>query len=403
MRLSDGSHLTYCGNVHPAQSLGDVRKNVEAHVAEVKARVSPKAPFGVGLWLPSEAVAALATREARWDFAAWLRALGLYAFTFNAFPYGAFHGEAVKEKVYEPDWRDPRRLRYSLAVAELLAELLPDGVDGSVSTVPGAFRRAVHGQGDVRVIAEALLATALQLHRVRERTGKRITLALEPEPFGMLETIDEAVTFFERELRSERAIARVAELSGLSRARAAQVVAEHLGLCLDACHAAVEFEDPLDALDRLWAAQIPVAKLQLSSALRIESVGAETAALLRPYLDPVYLHQVVERRGSRLTRYLDLPDALAALAQRCGEPDPCEWRVHFHVPVFLEHMRGVGSTQAFLRELIAAQRSRPFTRHLEVETYTWAVLPPEVADMPLADGIARELAFALAELGLEAA
>jgi hypothetical protein len=169
-------------------------------------------------------------------------------------------------------------------------------------------------------------------------------------------------------------------------------------VCLDACHAAVEFEQARDVVDKLRGAAIRVAKIQLSSGLRIAEVDARTPQTLAPYLDPVYLHQVVQSRAGELTRYLDLPDALDALREDPGGAAR-EWRIHFHVPIFIERLQHMESTQAFLRELLALQRAQPISEHLEVETYTWDVLPDEARPSTLSEAIARELRFCMAQLG----
>jgi sugar phosphate isomerase/epimerase len=398
MRLSSGAHLTYCTNVHAGERWDEVRRNLLEHVTAVKAKVCPNRPFGVGLWLSADAVRSLGDLEARAELKRLLAEHDLYVFTLNGFPYGAFHGQRIKQRVYQPDWRDPLRLQYSNALSELLADLLPDGVDGSVSTLPGGFGPALVAEPDRQAVADNLLRHAAQLAALHAQTGKRVTLALEPEPFCMLETIDDAVTFFARYLHSDRAVHRLAELTGATPAGAAALMAQHLGVCLDACHAAVQFESASEIVARLRAAAIPVAKLQLSSGLRLPHVDAAARHALLPYLDEVYLHQVVERRGDTLTRYLDLPDALKS-AQASETTPPPEWRIHFHVPVFMESMRSFNSTQSFLRELLALQHADPISTHLEVETYTWDVLPDEARPVGLCEAVARELRFCLGELG----
>jgi sugar phosphate isomerase/epimerase len=396
MRVAGDCHLTYCTNVHAGESLAEVERNLRVYVAEVKQRVCPDAPFGVGLWLAAKAAEELRAPDALARLRALLDELGLYAFTFNGFPYGAFHGRAVKTAVYEPDWRDPRRLAYSNTLAELLAELLPAGVDGSISTVPCAFKPNVRGEQDEARIADQLLQHAAHLHALRRDRGKMIALALEPEPSCLLETTDDAVTFFARYLHGQDAIQRLSQLTGEPAAEAEAIARRHLGLCLDACHAAVEYERAADAVARLNAAGIALAKIQLSAGIRIARATAENVRALEPFLDPVYLHHVVARRGAALERYVDLPDAHAALASApLGEP--AEWRVHYHVPVFLSQLRDFDSTQPFLRELLALQRAQRLSAHLEVETYTWDVLP-SAYQQPLAAGLARELQFCLAEL-----
>lgn len=411
MQIGGGTHLTYCTNVHPGERWPEVRDNLARHVSAVRRLVCPDRPFGTGLWISSRALAELEEPGARAELVELLERHGLYVFTLNGFPYGAFHGRVIKERVYQPDWREDSRKKYSDGLATLLAQLLPDGVDGSISTLPGAFRPAIRTEDDERAMADRLLAHAAHLHALRERTGKRIALAIEPEPCCHLETIAETVAFFERWLQSERALARLAQLAGVSTGDAAAIAERHLGVCLDACHAAVEFEDPTGIVAALRAAAVPIVKIQLSSGLRIEGMNADMRAALLPYLDEVYLHQVVERRGGELTRHLDLPQALAAQARPAAPgsaadaDDAAEWRIHFHVPVFLARMRAFDSTQFFLRELLALQRAQPLSAHLEVETYTWHVLPDEAKTDDLALAIARELHFCMAELGvtLEAA
>ena len=396
MRVHGDCHLTYCTNVHAGESLVEVERNLRAYVAEVKRLVCADQPFGVGLWISARAAEELRADGKLAALRALLEQLGLYVFTLNGFPYGAFHGTAVKTAVYVPDWRDPKRLAYSNALAELLAALLPEGVDGSISTLPCAFKPNVRGEQDEAAIAELLLQHAAYLHALRRSSNRTIALALEPEPCCLLETTDEAVAFFARHLHGRDAIRRLAQLTGEPLAEAEAIARRHLGLCLDACHAAVEHEQAGEVVAKLRAAGIAIAKIQLSAGIRIPRATQSSVRALEPYLDPVYLHQVVARRGHVLERYVDLPDALAAL-EHGTSAEPAEWRVHYHVPIFLAQLRELESTQPFLRELLALQRSEPLSAHLEVETYTWDVLPSALAQ-PLVPGIARELRFCLDEL-----
>jgi hypothetical protein len=394
------AHLTYCTNIHPGETWPEVRAALERHLPAVKRRASPDAPMGVGLRLSAEAAATLA--EAPEDLA-WLRDFlarhDLYAFTVNGFPYGRFHGARVKEEVYQPDWRHPARLAYTNRLADLLAALLPAGqpdLAGSVSTAPGGFRSLAGAPGAVEEVAEALLRHAAHLVAVRERTGRTVALAIEPEPMCLLETVEEAARFFEERLFSRAAVARLAALAGISAPAAEDAVRRHLGLCYDVCHAAVEFEDPAASLARLRRGGIAVAKLQLSSALRVPRVDAAAVERLRPFDEGVYLHQVVERRGDgRLVRHPDLGDAFAAFERdaAAGEDAAREWRVHFHVPVFHDDLGAFATTQSELREVLALQRREAASRHLEVETYTWDVLPPELRRVEVSEAIARELAW----------
>jgi sugar phosphate isomerase/epimerase len=325
----------------------------------------------------------------------FLRASGLYIFTINAFPYGPFHGTRVKEGVYEPDWRAGERLRFTNCVADILALLLPAGMDGSISTVPGAYRTRVKGSADVERMADAMIRHAAHLHAIADRTGKAIALALEPEPSCFIESTAEAVAFFENHLFGEAAVARFRQLSQTSKAQAEAALRRHLALCLDVCHAAVGFEDVRDSLDRLRGAGIRLAKVQLSSALKLEDVQANAEALLSPFDDGIYLHQTVESNGGDLVRYADLSDAFAALRQgRSGG----EWRVHCHVPLFCESYGQLESTQAILADILAVCREREVAPHLEVETYTWGVLPADMRVGDISGDIARELAWVCSQL-----
>ncbi len=350
--------------------------------------------MGVGLRLSAIAAEALDAPTELCTLREFLAREQLYVFTVNGFPYGPFHGERVKEQVYAPDWRTPERLAYTDRLAGLLAALLPDDqpdLTGSVSTVPGAFRASA--SVDAReAIAEALLRHAAYLAALEDRTGRRITLALEPEPMCLMETTAEAVGFFEEFLFTAEAAARFAALSGRAPAAAETLLHRHLGLCLDVCHAAVEFEAPADSLASLRRAEVSVMKLQLSSALAVPHMDAAAAELLRRFDDGVYLHQVVEQGPDGLTRYLDLPEALAAW--HADAAPGREWRVHCHVPVFHDAPLGrFATTQPTLLDMLARQCRDGISPHLEVETYTWDVLPPELRTGGLDAAISRELAW----------
>ncbi|MEE8500295.1 MAG: metabolite traffic protein EboE, partial [Kiloniellales bacterium] len=245
-------------------------------------------------------------------------------------------------------------------------------------------------------IVQNLVEHVGHLVALEARGGKRIILALEPEPCCLLETIAEAIEFFETRLFGAAAVRQLSALSGLDGAAAETALRRHLGVCYDVCHAAVEFEDPRASIAALRAAGIEIAKVQLSSALRIRDLDAAAAQRLRPFDEPVYLHQVVARRGDgTLERFLDLPEALARIEENLGK----EWRIHFHVPIFLERLETFSTTQDFLREILALHRAEPVTEHLEVETYTWDVLPAAQREVAVSAAIARELNWVRERLG----
>ncbi len=401
MNLGAGVHLTYCSNIHPGESWTEVRGNFDRYVVAVRDRLMPEGDFGVGLRLSARAAAELSEPSVLAEFRDFLHRNRMYVFTLNGFPYGNFHGTRVKEDVYLPDWRDPERLRYSDLLANLLAELLPDpspgnpAIEGSVSTVPGAFKPALTGPLDVAIIVEHLLRHVAHLVELRSRTGRLIALALEPEPHCLLETIDEAIVFFERELHGKAAVRRTMELTGLDRAAAVRALHDHLGVCLDLCHAAVEFEHPAGCIRRLGQAGIRVHKMQISAGLRLPTLDADALEALKRFDDPVYLHQVVQQGPGGLSRFADLPAALESLK---GSTAGLEWRVHFHVPIFLDRLAPFASTQSFVRDVLAIHRSRPVSAHLEVETYTWDVLPEPFRSGAVDVAVARELEWVRTEL-----
>lgn len=351
--------LGYCTNIHPGETWAEVRANLETHVAAVKARIAPDAMFPVGLRLSARAAAELEPDAPA--VAAWLAARGMYVYTINGFPYGAFHATRVKEAVYRPDWLEDERLAYTDRLARILAVLLPDGIEGSVSTVPLAYKPRAAG-ATPEALLERIVRHADTLRALSATTGKQIALAIEPEPFCALETIAETVGFFAQLSAADRAV---------------------IGVCFDACHMAVEWEDAAAALAALDAGGIRVVKVQVSAGLEVEAGGGGDRAALARFADDVYLHQVIAADGRR---WVDLPDALAD-----GDAGRAAWRIHFHVPLFREQLGPFRSTQPYLRDLLPRLARRAAPPHLEVETYTWDVLPDEHRREPVDVAIAREL------------
>ncbi len=398
-------HLTYCSNIHPAESWRETHENIRVHAVEVKARSAPGTPFGLGLRLSARAASELlAAPGALAALRAELDDLGMYVFTLNGFPYGAFHGVPVKVDVYRPSFREPERVRYTLQLIEILSALLPQGVPGSISTVPIGFRPEFAAPAAREQAAAHLLDCAAALFHVREAQGADIALALEPEPACALETTEEALAFLNEGLFCASALARFGARIGLAPAPAEQALRQHVGLCFDTCHAAVEFEAPRAAVRAIAAAGVRLAKVQATTGLHVEPLDAAQREALAAFADPVYLHQVVARcraaDGSvQLARFLDLDQALASLA--AAEHRPECWRVHFHVPVFARELTPFANTQDFLREALEQVMADRTCDQIEVETYTWSVLP-ERYRLPLNELIAGELAWVERTLRVEA-
>ena len=376
MRLPHQRHLAYCTNALRGEGWAETFAALRTHLLAVKALVCPAGdPFGLGLRLGNLASGELAADPAARDgFRRWLDENGCYVFTVNGFPYGPFHGTRVKEQVYAPDWTTRERLEYTCRLGGLLAEWLPAGVPGSVSTVPGSFKGFVGV--DEAAMLQNLRACGEEFARTGERTGRELSLALEPEPLCWIENTAETVEFFGR------------LGTGLP-----------VGLCFDACHFAVEHEPLRAALDALTAAGVPVCKLHLSSALKARPTPGARAAL-GAFADAVYLHQVIARseRDGTLTRYRDLDDALAAPA--AGECEGEEWRVHFHVPLYAPPAGALATTGDELLGALDWLADHPGAcPHLEMETYTWEVLPPALHTGRVEEQIAREYAWTRARLG----
>jgi sugar phosphate isomerase/epimerase len=395
-------HLTYCTNIHAADGWSAVADNIRRYAPALKQRRSPDRPFGIGLRLSARDARELLDGQID-DFRAFLDREGLYVALINGFPFGSFHRTAVKADVYAPDWRDEARVAYTLDLVRILAALLPPGLDGGVSTAPLSYKAWMPADDRTgwELVTRNVARVAVELARLRRDRGLTIHLDIEPEPDCCLENTDETLAFFERWLLPSGA-PQVAAALGLSPDEARAAIREHVRLCFDCCHFAVEYEDPIVALDRLAAAGIRIGRIQLSSALRASMPAAPAGVAhvterLRPFADSTYLHQVIARRDGRLDHFPDLGDALAACGGDCGGS---EWRIHFHVPLFLGDYGGLESTQAYVRTVIDAARDGGLTRHLEIETYTWDVLPPDLK-VDLLESIDREYGWVLGVLGAD--
>lgn len=374
-----GFDLTYCSNIHAGETWAEVQGALTRALPSIRQHLGASGPLAIGLRLSAQAARQLEQPDAFKKFQSFLGEGDYYVPTINGFPYGAFHRERVKENVYLPDWRDRARIEYSNRLATVLAGLMAGGSQdrGSVSTVPGAFKGHLRSADDASAIARGVLEHARHLVDLADRTGVAIVLAIEPEPACFIETTAEAVDFFTRHL-FDGAVTRAHGLT-------VDQVRRHVGVCFDACHMAVEFEDHEAALTSLDRAGIQVPKFQISSALVVRDQTGRDA--LQRFVEDTYLHQVVECRDGSLTRHVDLPDAFS-------HGGGGEWRVHFHVPVFLRSLGTLETTQPDLERVLDLIKLRSDRPCLEVETYTWDVLPAEHRTVEMSEAIARELAWA---------
>lgn len=382
MKLPRGLHLAYCTNVHRGENWAETFAALERHVLPVRRRVAPGRSYAIGLRLGQRAAAELAAPATLLAFQRWLAQHDCYVFTLNGFPYGSFHGTRVKEQVYAPDWSTPDRLAYTQQLFDLLVQLAPPGEACSVSTVPASFKGFIAADPSRREkIFANLTAIGRHLAQLAARTGRDLHLGLEPEPLCHLETTEETVRFFADWRASDPAVDR-------------ENLLRHVGVNYDCCHLAVEFESAATALDRLTATGIRLSKLHLSSALRVKPDAAGRAAVAS-FNEPVYLHQVVVGRVNSnevRRRYVDLPDALADTTP--AQPDD-EWRIHFHVPLHAPPGAPFADTRDHLVAALDWLAVHPGAcTHLEMETYTWEVLPPALR-LPIEDQLVREYAWTL--------
>jgi len=363
LRGPDGTvvHLAYCTNVHAAEDFAGVLSQLDRFAVRVRRRLDTDI-LGLGLWLAAPVAHALAERpELRRRLRREMASRGLETVTLNGFPYQAFQAPVVKHDVYKPDWTDPRRLRYTIDLALILADLLPDdAARGSISTLPLGWREPWQERH-----WDAALTQLRQLSLGLQRLGRPVRVALEPEPGCVIESIDQAV-------------------SALSR-----IDSEYIGVCVDLAHLACGWEDPHSAVAHLKAAGIAVVKVQVSQALEVEDPRA-ARDVLAAYAEPRFLHQTRSAAGERFD---DLPQALASDA-------PGPWRIHFHAPLHAPALEPLRTSGSVLRDGLAALLNDSDCDHFEVETYTWDVLPPACRptdDIGLAEGIAAELSFARKE------
>lgn len=384
MKLEHGLHLAYCTNIHRGETWAQTLDNLKKHTLAVKGRVSPGGRYAIGLRLGSGAVRELSDSQVRLEFQRWLDRHDCYVFTINGFPYGQFHGTRVKEQVYAPDWTTSERLEYTQTLFDILADIVPEGVEGSVSTVPVSFKEFMKEPRQEAAARANLWRCVEHLEKLSRRTGRKLHLGLEPEPLCHLETTPETVAFFER-MREDR--------PGDLRLEA------HLGVNYDCCHLAVEFESAAVSLEKLRASRIRLSKLHLSSALRVQPTPQVRQAL-HAFADDTYLHQVVSRDShGNITRFKDLPDALA-LHNHLPPAVSDEWRIHFHVPLHAQPTELFSTTADHLTETLDWLKAHTQAcSHLEMETYTWEVMPPELKKRSVVDQLVAEYVWCLEQLG----
>ncbi|MEH2348584.1 MAG: metabolite traffic protein EboE [Nostoc sp.] len=395
-------HLTYCSNIHPGESWLEVFANLEKYIPELKSRLSPTEAFGIGLRLADIAAKELLESNNLAQFQAWLNQHNLYVFTLNGFPYGGFHRQVVKDQVYRPDWSTQERVNYTLNLAEILATLLPEGLDGGISTLPLSYKPwwkkdQVTFDTVLKQSCLNIASVVVEMIRIHEETGKILHIDLEPEPDGLIENTSEVIDFYQNWLLPIGGN-YLSEKLNVEQNLAETKMLEHVRVCYDTCHFSVEYEEPQSVFARLQSAGIKIGKIQISAAIKVQiPADVEKRSLiverLRPFAESTYLHQVIERRNDgTLHHYPDLITALPHLEKSLAE----EWRTHFHVPIFIHDYQILQSTQDDIATVLNLLKTNNACSHLEIETYTWDVLPSEMK-IDLLTSIQREYEWVLKE------
>ena len=384
MELKHHIHLAYCTNIHRGQNWAETFETLKNYTLRVRDRVAEGKAYAIGLRLSDTASRELSDPETLKIFQRWLEKENCYIFTMNGFPYGTFHGGRVKELAYTPDWTTEERVQYTNRLFDLLAELVPVGVAGSVSTVPGSFKPLIKTREQVKKMRENIWRAVEHIEAVSVRTGKMLHLGLEPEPLCFLETSQETLKFFQ-DLCADRPLD--------------ERISEFLGVNYDCCHLAVEYEEPQAAIKRFTSNGIRISKLHFSSALKVIPTKQAREAL-RPFVDSVYFHQVIARNASgTFTRYPDLNEALDGIGASKLETEE-EWRIHFHVPLHCRPSQHFDTTVDHLLGVMDLLKEDPtICSHIEMETYTWEVLPEELKDRDVVDQLVEEYEWTLGELG----
>jgi sugar phosphate isomerase/epimerase len=375
------SHLSYCTNIHPAETWAETFTVLRTHVLAVRTRLLAGGAlrageaFGIGLRLSAKAASELLEGDHLAAFKDWLDATDTYVFTINGFPYGSFHGTRVKEQVFKPDWTEQARVDYTKDLFRILAVIAAPGTGASVSTLPGSHK-SFHA--DERLIRRNLIELAGWIEEVALETGHDFHLGLEPEPLGHFENTLETLEFFKR-LHAD--------------ATDSDIVRRRIGVNFDTCHFALEYDNVRSSLEVLQNEGIRISKIHLSSALALDPRDPAALAAIRAFDEPTYFHQVlVLGGGGEITRFIDLPDFLKTEEI----PGAVEARVHFHIPLDSEPAPPLRSTRQEALEALAWRRDHPTAcRHYEIETYTWGVLPQGL-QRPLVEQIAGEYAWVLA-------
>ncbi|MFH1719519.1 MAG: metabolite traffic protein EboE [Planctomycetota bacterium] len=377
--VNAGHVVGYCTNVHAGEDLDRYLSSLERYSLDVKARISNEQPLAVGLWLSARTARQMLAEDRLGEFRDFLECNGLTAFTMNGFPYGDFHGETVKYQVYRPDWTQAERLNHTINLIRILTELMPEGSEAGISTLPLGWPR---GEFDYDKAVGNLLQVAEVLRIIELQTSKLIHLDIEPEPGCILSSSRDVVSFFKNHLL---------------RSRDDSDILRYIRVCHDICHASVTFEDQETAVKNYADSGIRIGKVHVSSALHADISADNFQPVfeqLRTFQEDRYLHQTYIRQSGRVMSYDDLPEAISNVNSHTAGALRC----HFHLPIFIEKFGHLKTTSHEIVDCLKNIRKISDCRHFEIETYAWTVLPDELRTDDLAGGIAKELLWMQGQL-----
>jgi sugar phosphate isomerase/epimerase len=177
-------------------------------------------------------------------------------------------------------------------------------MEGGISTSPLSYRfwfpeeKAL--QKATFLATENILVIAEELIRIRQESGVKMHLDIEPEPDGILESAAEFIDWFEKVLLplSKQILP---DRLNISPEEAEVFIKEHICLCYDVCHFAIGYESHAQVIELLGNKGIRVGKIQISAALKADlpvdsELRSGIADAFAKYDEPTYLHQVVARK-----------------------------------------------------------------------------------------------------------
>jgi sugar phosphate isomerase/epimerase len=387
----------YSTNVHPGDSLEELWASLE-DAEVVRHLVDPKRPLPIELRLSLPVTQAMARdRGLVAGLATSLRDRGLRAVSVSAFSPLPFHGQPVKENAYLPRWDQEERVVFSQQVADVLAGFgPPDEPFLSFSTLAGVLKHHVTSRDTDAAIARNMARVALHCHRVAQRTGRKIVMALEPEPGLTYETTDEVIAFFRGPL--DRAFTETLAPETVGPTTAVALGRELVGVNFDFCHQSIEYEDNPASLRRLVDAGIRLYKCHAANAMRVvDPLNSDKAMdALEPFTESIFPHQVVgaDWNGRRVFFCMDLPYLYTEAGRKeMAATGVREIRIHYHVPVFGNFSPDIDTTIEGTWAGISAFRTLAPQAPIIVECYTWTEQGGEQDDRRrwIQEGLAREV------------